>query len=424
MERKVLVVGCGGLGCELAKLLAMDPANKLTFVDDDTIDATNLNRQFLFTKNDVGKSKAQVLCEKLKPEKPAEYIFGKIDGFKKLEFYRRFDIVYTCLDNSEARSFVGQRCYAAGIKMVDGGSAGWLGQSFCNEKECFDCLPKRREKIYPICTVRQKPKNFEHCLVWAKTVVEERNRELLDDEMQAQGVTKPANGEFVDGTMSDGKTNYGCIVDISSSEVTALEENQENSPNGVHCENTKRVRANRDGFGFTGILGNLYKRLEDGSEDPIALVYDLAAFKARRFSIQPMPFIDSQTFLKKIIPSICTTNSIIASLMVLSAQQKRNFYLVQGSSGILRTDLNEKNKGCLVCSLPTYLVYYPEKCTISDFLKFFKAESLVSEHNFFDKNSDQGLMDFDGEFLIAIKNGTKNRIYFEKNNVFMSRRIK
>ncbi len=66
---KVLIIGCGGLGTSAAQYLSMAGIGNLGLVDDDCITLSNLNRQTLFTEDDIGKKKVEVLEKKNKKYK-------------------------------------------------------------------------------------------------------------------------------------------------------------------------------------------------------------------------------------------------------------------------------------------------------------------------------------------------------------------
>ena len=175
-NEKLLVVGAGGIGCELLKTLALCGFRQITLIDLDTIDPSNLHRQFLFAPEDVGKSKALTAATAMQlkyPQITVDTHFGNIcdTGAFPLSWFGQFRAILNGLDNLEARRHVNGMAVLNGIPIIETGTAGMLGQSRLirpDVSECFDCREHPVPTTFPICTIRSSPSTPVHCIVWAK----------------------------------------------------------------------------------------------------------------------------------------------------------------------------------------------------------------------------------------------------------------
>ena len=119
---RIMVVGCGALGNEIIKNLAMLGAGNIFAVDMDRVEKSNLTRSVLFRKEDEGKSKAETACKRAKEindEINIKYFDGSIFQLG-LGVFRSMDIVICGLDNREARLFVNQSCWKVNTPWIDG----------------------------------------------------------------------------------------------------------------------------------------------------------------------------------------------------------------------------------------------------------------------------------------------------------------
>ncbi|XP_041077703.1 SUMO-activating enzyme subunit 2-like isoform X1 [Polyodon spathula] len=202
---RVLVVGAGGIGCELLKNLVLTGFSNIEVIDLDVIDVSNLNRQFLFQKKHVGKSKAQVAKESVLQFCPKANITAYHDSVMNpdynVEFFRNFMLVMNALDNRAARNHVNRMCLAADIPLIESGTAGYLGQVAVIKKgvtECYECQPKPTQKTFPGCTIRNTPSEPIHCIVWAKYLYnqlfgeEDADQEVSPDTADPEAAWEPA----------------------------------------------------------------------------------------------------------------------------------------------------------------------------------------------------------------------------------------
>ncbi|GJS16507.1 NEDD8-activating enzyme E1 catalytic subunit [Tanacetum coccineum] len=345
----ILVVGAGGLGCELLKDLALSGFRNLQVIDMDTIELSNLNRQFLFRLEDVGKPKAEVAAKRVMERVSGVNIvphFCRIED-KDLEFYNEFSIIVLGLDSIEARSFINAvACSFLGLEgfkqcdsmrwcsqtpwinqpqeksssflmyeydsednpieetmkpMVDGGTEGFKGHArviLPGRTPCFECtiwlFPPQVK--FPLCTLAETPRTAAHCIEYAHLI--------KWDEVHSGKEFDPDNPEHMQW------------------------------------------------------------------------VYLEAAKRAELFGIQGVTYSLTQGVVKNIIPAIASTNAIISAACALEtlklasgcSKTLSNYLTYNGVEG-LHTKVTEfvKDKECLVCG-PGILIELDTSVTLKSFI--------------------------------------------------------
>lgn len=181
---RLLVVGAGGLGCEILKNLALLGFRQIDVIDMDTIDITNLNRQFLFRQSDVGQAKATVAARFVSERVPGVTIVPHVAAIQDMddEFYQQFHIVVCGLDSVEARRWINAKIVGlvddqpTSIRpLIDGGTEGLKGQArviIPTISACYECSLDMlaTQTTYPLCTIAATPRLPEHCIEWALVV--------------------------------------------------------------------------------------------------------------------------------------------------------------------------------------------------------------------------------------------------------------
>ena len=122
-KAKVLVVGAGGLGCPILLYLAAAGVGTIGVIDFDTIEASNLQRQILFSTDDLGRSKAKVAKEKLNANNPFIEVISyneQLTNENALDLFSKFDIIVDGTDNFYTRYLVNDACLIANKPLVYG----------------------------------------------------------------------------------------------------------------------------------------------------------------------------------------------------------------------------------------------------------------------------------------------------------------
>ena len=146
LAAKVLLVGAGGLGCPAALYLAAAGVGRIGIIDFDKVDASNLQRQVLYSTADIGKYKVDVAKERiqaLNPDVQVDCIRERLNSDNALELFSQYDLVVDGTDNFATRYLVNDACVLTGTPNIYGSIFRFEGQMTIYahpEGPCYRCL--------------------------------------------------------------------------------------------------------------------------------------------------------------------------------------------------------------------------------------------------------------------------------------------
>eukprot|EP00672_Neobodo_designis_P022555 CAMPEP_0174828300 /NCGR_PEP_ID=MMETSP1114-20130205/1243_1 /TAXON_ID=312471 /ORGANISM="Neobodo designis, Strain CCAP 1951/1" /LENGTH=1030 /DNA_ID=CAMNT_0016062013 /DNA_START=130 /DNA_END=3222 /DNA_ORIENTATION=+ len=182
------IVGAGALGCEHIKNVAMiglgcpedasASSAKITITDMDTIELSNLSRQFLFRSHHIGKPKSTVAAgaaveinKALRVEALEQKVARETENVFNEAFWEGQGVIMNALDNVIARKYVDERCVDFQRPLFESGTLG----AKCNTQCVIPYLTENYgnsadppEKDIPLCTLKNTPSAIEHTIQWAR----------------------------------------------------------------------------------------------------------------------------------------------------------------------------------------------------------------------------------------------------------------
>ena len=200
----IFIIGAGALGCEYLKNFSLmgistEKESSTIITDNDLIEISNLNRQFLFHKKDVRKPKSKIAAEEAKLMnkkfncKHLEFLVNdENENYFDENFWKKQDFIFTAVDNKKARKYIDNQCTKYTKILIDTGTLGTGGNSqvFVPYKtSCYNDSIDIPEPSIPLCTLKNFPSKIEHCIEWALskfieffTIPLEELKRFLDDK--------------------------------------------------------------------------------------------------------------------------------------------------------------------------------------------------------------------------------------------------
>ncbi len=181
-QQQYFIVGAGAIGCELLKNFAMIGLGcnngKLIVTDMDTIERSNLNRQFLFRDNDIGSFKsevaaraAKVMNSDLNIEAHQNRVGKENEAVYDETFFSQLTGVANALDNIKARLYMDSQCVIHQKPLLESGTLGTKGNVQVivpHLTESYGSSQDPPEQSIPVCTIKNFPNSISHTIQWSR----------------------------------------------------------------------------------------------------------------------------------------------------------------------------------------------------------------------------------------------------------------
>ncbi|WP_273690219.1 HesA/MoeB/ThiF family protein [Ketogulonicigenium vulgare] len=160
LRARVLIVGAGGLGSPVLQYLGAAGVGQITVVDDDLVEATNLQRQVIHTAASVGTPKvasAQAAINAQNPHIHVTTVQAQFSAQNAAELVAQHDLAIDCCDDTATRNALNAACVAAGIPMVSAALTTWEGQVSLYDPArggpCLTCVFPHAPPVIEDCSV-------------------------------------------------------------------------------------------------------------------------------------------------------------------------------------------------------------------------------------------------------------------------------
>ncbi|MFQ3250271.1 MAG: molybdopterin/thiamine biosynthesis adenylyltransferase [Glaciecola sp.] len=147
INSSILMIGAGGLGCAASQYLVAAGIGKITLVDDDIVESTNLQRQVLHFENSIGEKKvdsAKRTLSNINHFVDINTVDRRLSAEELNVLVSEHDLMLDCTDNLETRNLLNDLCYQNNKPLVSGAAIRMEGQVFCvipeRKTACYRCV--------------------------------------------------------------------------------------------------------------------------------------------------------------------------------------------------------------------------------------------------------------------------------------------